>query len=304
MAQLTRFNIGQGSPANTFLAVWMAQEAGLYAAQGLDAKVVPMVGGRDCAPEFAAGRLQTMHIGMSSVVRANTAGADLVTIGSLSNIVRNTFFAAPRIKTAADLKGGKVGISSAGSESDPIVTMALARLGLKRSDVTLAEIGVNRLVPVRTGEVDATVLGEPHRSQAFAEGLLPLLDLFGEKIPWLYSGLVVSKRYLKENRGAVLGFMKATIEANRIAIHDAQRGKAVLARELNITDAKTLEATYQNFKAATPLNAELSIPGAENVVKFTVVPNASRNVEDYIDRSIGEELVKSGFIAEMDRKYA
>ena len=119
MAQLTRFSIGQGSPANTFLAVWMAQEAGLYAAQGLDAKVVAMVGGRDCGPEFAAGRLQTMHIGMSSVVRANTAGADLVTIGSLSNIVRNTFFAAPRIKSAADLEGGSVGISSAGSEAIP-----------------------------------------------------------------------------------------------------------------------------------------------------------------------------------------
>ena len=181
--------------------------------------------------------------------------------------------------------------------------MALARLGLKRSDVTFKEIGVNRLVPVRTGAVDATVLGEPHRSQALAEGLLPLIDLFGERIRWLYSGLVVSKRYLKENRGAVIGFMKATIEANRIAVHDAARGKAVLARELDITDAKTLDATYANFKAATPLNAELSLPGAENVVKYTVVANASPRVEDYIDRSIGEELVKSGFIAAMDKTY-
>lgn len=304
MAQLTRFNIGQGSPANTFLAVWMAQEAGLYAAQGLDAKVVPLVGGRDCAPEFAAGRLQSMHIGMSSVVRANTAGADLVTIGSLSNIVRNTFFAAPRIKSAADLKGGTVGISSAGSESDPIVTMALARLGLKRSDVTIKEIGVNRLVPVSTGTVDATVLGEPHRSQAFAEGVKPLLDFFGERIPWLYSGLVVSKSYLKSDRPAVLAFMKATIEGNRIAIKDMARAKKVLARELAITDAKTLDATFDNFKAATPLNAELSIPGAENIVKYTIIEGASRNVNDYIDPSIGDELIKSGFIAEMDRKYA
>lgn len=304
MAALTTFNIGQGSPANTFLAVWMAQEAGLYRAHGLDARVVPMVGGRDCAPEFAAGRLQAMHIGMSSVVRANTAGADLVTIGSLSNIVRNTFFAAPRIKSAADLKGGTVGISSAGSESDPIVTMALSRLGLKREDVTFKEIGVNRLVPVRTGQVDATVLGEPHRSQAFAEGIRPLLDLFGDKMPWLYSGLVVSRRYLREDRAAVLAFMKATIEANRIAIKDPARGKAVLARELSIADAKTLDATYENFKAATPLNAELSLPGAENVVKFTIVPNASKKVADYIDASIGEELVRSGFIAQMDAKYA
>lgn len=303
MAQLAAFNIGQGSPANTFLAVWMAQDAGLYAAQGLDAKIVPMVGGKDSATEFAAGRLQSMHIGMSSVVRANTAGADLATIGSLSNVIRNTFFAAPHIKAAADLKGGLVGISSAGSESDPIISLALGRLGLKREDVKLSEIGVNRLAAVRTGQVAATVLGEPHRSQAFEEGLKPLLDLFGEKVPWLYSGLVVSRRYLAQNRSHVLGFMKATIEGNRMAMADAGRGKAVLARELDMTDPKLIDSTYENFKVATPRNAELSLPGAQNVVTHTIIPNASKRVEDYIDASIGEELIRSGFIAEMDAKY-
>ena len=59
-----------------------------------------------------------MHIGMSSVVRANLAGRQLRCIGSLSNIVRNTMFAAAQIKTNAELKGATFGISSAGSESD------------------------------------------------------------------------------------------------------------------------------------------------------------------------------------------
>lgn len=303
MAQLATFNIGQGSPANTFLANWMAKEAGLYAAEGLDASIVPMVGGKDSATEFAAGRLQAMHIGMSSVVRANTAGADLVTVGSLSNVIRNTLFAAPHIKDAAALKGGIVGISSAGSESDPIVSLALGRLGLKREDVKIAEIGVNRLAAVRTGQVAATVLGEPHRTQAFQEGLRPLLDLLGEKVPWLYSGLVVSRRYLAQNRAQVLAFMRATIEGNRIAMADAGRGKALLARELGLTDPKLIDATYDNFKAATPRNAELSLPGAQNVVTHTIIANASKRVEDYIDPSIGEELVRSGFIARMDAKY-
>jgi ABC-type nitrate/sulfonate/bicarbonate transport system substrate-binding protein len=303
MAQLTRFAIGQGSPANTFLAVWMAQEADLYKAQGLDAYIVPMIGGKDSASEFAAGRLQAMHIGMSSVVRANTAGADLVTIGSLSNIIRNTLFAAPHIKSAAELKGGTVGISSAGSESDPIVSLALGRIGLKRDDVKIKEIGVHRLTAVQTGKVDATVLGEPHRTEAFEAGLLALLDLYGEKVPWLYSGLVVSRRYLREHRPEVLAFMKATIEGNRIAITDAARAKAVLARELDLTPPALIDATYDNFKAATPLNAELSRAGAGNVVAYNIVLNASRKVEDYTDPSVGEELVASGFIAEMDKKY-
>src|SRR6188768_4291781 len=42
---------------------------------------------------------------------------------------------------AADLKGGVIGVSTFGSESDSTVTLALARLGLTRSDVTLKEYG-------------------------------------------------------------------------------------------------------------------------------------------------------------------
>src|SRR5438309_387182 len=40
------FKVGEAAPANTFLAIWMAREAGLYDAQGLKLEIVHMVGGR------------------------------------------------------------------------------------------------------------------------------------------------------------------------------------------------------------------------------------------------------------------
>ena len=72
------FTVGKAAPANTFLAIWMAEDAGLYADQGLGFDIFPMVGGREAGPTLSAGRIQLMHIGMSSVIRANAAGADLV----------------------------------------------------------------------------------------------------------------------------------------------------------------------------------------------------------------------------------
>jgi ABC-type nitrate/sulfonate/bicarbonate transport system substrate-binding protein len=69
-------------------------------------------------------------------------------------------FSAPNVKVAADLKGGVIGISSGGSESDSTTTLALRRLGLTRQDVTVKEIGVDRLSALRAGQVAATVLGE------------------------------------------------------------------------------------------------------------------------------------------------
>lgn len=117
-AELTTFKVGEAAPANTFLAIWVAEAAGLYEAQGLKLEIVHMVGGRQSGPDLSSGRINLMHIGMSSVVRANVAGGHLRGIGSLSNVIRATMFAAPQINTDAALKGGIFGISSAGSESD------------------------------------------------------------------------------------------------------------------------------------------------------------------------------------------
>src|SRR6266436_339379 len=167
------FKAGISDPVNTVLAWYMAREAGFYAAQGLKVDIVNMHGGSRGAAELQAGRLDVMHVGLSSVIRVNRAGGDIRTIGSLSNVIRFTFFGAPGVKTAADLKGGIVGVSTFGSESDTTVTLALERLGLARTDITLKEYGggMRRLDAVKSGEIKATPLNEPIASLARAQGV-------------------------------------------------------------------------------------------------------------------------------------
>jgi ABC-type nitrate/sulfonate/bicarbonate transport system substrate-binding protein len=297
------FKVGEASPANTFFAIWMAQAAGLYVENGLDFDIVKMVGGSDTGPALSDGRIQLMHIGMSSVVRANAAGFNTVTIGSLSNVIRSTLFTAAGITSADQIKGGAVGISSAGSESELTTVVALEKLGLTRDDVTLKEIGTLRLAPLRAGEVVATMLGEPYRSEAFADGEHAIIDLLADRIPWLYSGLVVDKSYLAGNRDAVLRFMRATVEGNYLAVSDAARAKQVMARVLNIADQNNLDVTYDNFKTYTPLNAEPTREGGQAIIDTVIAPGASRNVDDYQDWSIHEELKAEGFFDAMAQKY-
>ncbi len=117
-AEMTRFKVGISEPVNTVLALWMAEAGGFYAAQGLAVEITSMNGGSRGAAELQAGRIDAMHVGLSSVVKLNEEGGDLRTIASLSNVIRFTFFTAPGVKTAADLKGGVVGVSAFGSESD------------------------------------------------------------------------------------------------------------------------------------------------------------------------------------------
>src|SRR5258707_9913941 len=129
----------------------MARDAGFYSALGLKVDIVNMNGGSRGAAELQAGRLDAMHVGLSSVIRVNRAGGDIRSIGSLSNVIRFAFFSAPGVKTAADLKGGVVGVSTFGSESDSTVTLAMQRLGLTRNDVIVKEYG-RRIPHLQAGE--------------------------------------------------------------------------------------------------------------------------------------------------------
>ena len=182
-AEITRFKVGISEAVNTVLALWMAEAGGFYAAQGLAVEIINMNGGSRGAAELEAGRIDAMHVGLSSVVKLNEAGGDLRTIASLSNVVRFTFFAAPGVRTPADLKGGTVGVSAFGSESDSTVTLALSRLGLKRTDVAFKEYGggMRRLEALKAGEIAATAINEPVASLAREQGVYPMVDLVAEK---------------------------------------------------------------------------------------------------------------------------
>jgi ABC-type nitrate/sulfonate/bicarbonate transport system substrate-binding protein len=124
--QLLQIKAGISDPVNTVLAWYMARAAGLYAAQGLNVEILNMNGGSRGAEELQAARLDVMHVGLSSVVKVNQAGGNLRVIGSLSNVIRFTFFSAPGVKTAfsAAASTGDTQISPGrGVESAPLKLM-------------------------------------------------------------------------------------------------------------------------------------------------------------------------------------
>lgn len=294
---------GISDAVNTVLAWYMARAAGFYGEQGLNVGIINMNGGSKGAEELQAGRIDVMHVGLSSVIRVNKAGGDLRVIGSLSNVIRFTFFSAPGVNTAADLKGGVVGVSTFGSESDSTVTLALQKLGLSRNDVTIKEYGggLRRLQAVKSGEIKATAINEPLSSLAREQGVKVLVDLVPDQIPWLFSGIVVRRDDIAARRDLLKRFLKASIEGNYLALTDAKRAKEVLAKELKIGSAKVLGITYDDFKAQSPPNLEPSVEGAQNILKQ--FPDADQKIADYIDSSLLDALKKDGFFTAMQQKY-
>jgi NitT/TauT family transport system substrate-binding protein len=302
---LTPFKVGVSDAVNTVLPVWMAEAGGFYAANGLKVEVINMGGGSRGAQELEAGRIDLMRVGLSSVVQANRSGGDLRLIASMSNVIRFVVVTAPGVKTAADLKGGTIGVSTFGSESDSTITLALERLGLTRADVTVKEYGggSRRLAAVKSGEIKATAINEPTTSQAREQGVNVMIDLAAEQIPWLFSGVVLRRGDVVAKRDVATRFLKAVIEGNYLALTDAKRAKEVLAKELKLSDQKIVDISYDDFKEQSPPNMEPSVKGAENVIAQTAA-SGSRNLADYIDSSILDDLKKTPFFATLQQKYS
>jgi NitT/TauT family transport system substrate-binding protein len=299
----TKLKVGISDPVNTVLAIWMADAAGFYAANDLTVEVTNMNGGSRGAAEVEAGRIDLMHVGLSSVIRLNRGGADLRIIAALANVIRFAFVAAPDVKTAAQLKGSVVGVSTFGSESDSTVTLALKRLGLSRDDVVLKEYGggTQRLAALKSGEIKATAVNEPFSSMAREQGVNVLVDLVPEHIPWLFTALVVKRQTIAARRDALSRFIQATAEGNYLALTNEKLAKEVLSRQAGIIDPKILDIGYNDFKLLSPPNIEPTDAAAKNVlVQF---PDASQRVEDYIDGSVLDGLRKNGVFTALQQKY-
>jgi len=297
------FKVGISEPVNTVLAIWMAEAAGLYAERGLAVEIVNMNGGSRGAAELAAGRIDAMHVGLSSVVRLNREGRDLRIVAALANVIRFTFFSAPGVRDAAGLKGGVVAVTTFGSESDTVATLMLRRLGLARDDVTVKEYGSaqRRIAALRSGEIQATALNEPFASLARERGLHVLLDLVPERIPWLFTAIVVRRSALAERRDVLTRFIRATAEGNAIALADEARAKSVLAAKTNIRDAKILDISYRDFEALSPADIAPTKSAADNIL--AQFPGASLNHGEYIDLSILDALNKDDVFTALQQKY-
>jgi NitT/TauT family transport system substrate-binding protein len=307
-AELQEIKVGLAALVNTALPLYLAEDGGFYAAQGLKLSTPDMGGGSKGAQALKTGAIQVMHVGLSGTVDSNAKGDDLRVIASLSNVIRFVFFSDPKVKNAADLKGGIIGVSSFGSESDSAATLALKQLGLSRSDVTLKEVGGSpqRLAAIKSGAIKAAAVNEPALTLAREQGFNPMVDLLAAHTPWLFTGLTVSKSYLDSHRDELRRFLIATIEGAYLGMTDPVRAKAIITKYYKLTDPKIVDITYNDFKEQMPRHAMPTREASQNVIdqlKAFGVPLKSTKIEDYVDTGILDGLDKDGTLAALDKKY-
>jgi NitT/TauT family transport system substrate-binding protein len=308
-AQNTRIAAGYASLSSAQLPLWMAKEKGIFARNGLDVQPVLLTGVTPIMALLAADTPITQIAGIG-IVNSTIGGSDAVMIAGGTVTLDWWLMSRPEIKTAAQLKGGSVAVSTFGTASDFIARFALQKIGLvPDKDVSMIQLGdpLMRQAALEGNRVQATVHVAPSTFAAQKKGFNLLADVAALGLPYQHTGVATTRRYIKDNPEIVRAFVKSYVEAVYQLKSDRKSGIAVLAKYMRgIKDRDILETTYDRAVAdhIMPRKQYPTLPGIKMILDSLAVkdPRAAKaKPEDFVDMRFIKELDESGFI---DRLYA
>ncbi|HEY2918693.1 MAG TPA: ABC transporter substrate-binding protein [Candidatus Binatia bacterium] len=237
------------------LSLWVAKDAGYFDEQGLDVRMLLIRGGSLAVQLLVTGQSPIGLIGGTSAAYAYLQGnKDVVVISRLQNVMAYTLGAKPEIQKPEDIKGKKLAVSRFGSTSDFVAEYALKHLGLKKTDVTMIQIGLesDRLLAMQRGDISLSVFSPIITPVVKKAGMRILLDLEELKVPYLLTGHGTTRSFLEKNRSLVVKFMKASILAIKRIKNDRPFAEKVLAKYVRTSDLESVRTALEHQAKILP----------------------------------------------------
>jgi len=255
--------ISYSNPIADFLPLWIAADDGTFAANGIEAEFQAIASAQGVAA-LVAGQTQVAAIGGSEILSAAAGGADLAVLANLVPVYPHLFEAAPDIKTADDLKGKRVGVSSIGSSSDIATRVLLRRIGIDPDkDVTIVAVGSTdtRTAALLSGAIQAAVTLVPDTLLVEDKGFKPLYDLGALKLPASQTVIAVTRSFLGSRRDVAQRVIDSVVTGTAHLRRDRALAIATLKKWLKSNDDRAMAAAYDKY--ALPVIPVLPFPTVE-----------------------------------------
>ena len=284
--------------------MWYAFEKGIFKSNGLEVDMQAISGGAQTSAALLANQIQIAQFGGAEALSANAGGADLVVVANMAPVYPYILYAQKTIKTVADLKGKKIGVSNKGGSSDIATRAALKANGLDPDkDVTITAVGshANRTAALLNGSIDAGVDDPPEDQDLVKAGLNAVIDIASQKLPAANTGIIVQRSYLTANKDTVQAYIDATVQARAAMAKDKEGSIAVLQKYFKITETESPTHAYNFFiGGASPVTPVYPAPGVEQFKDAVTIlgPDNDKIKTVDISKMIDTSLVKSA----QDRK--
>ena len=306
-AQHSKITVGYGSISAAQLPVWVAKEAGIFGKNGLDVQLVFFKGSTTAVMALLSRETPVSQVTGPPIVNANLRGGDAVFVAGGAVIIDYWLMSRPDIKSAEQLKGGSIAVSTFGGQSEFVSRIALKKLGLTPGkDVTMVQIGVpaDRLIAAETGRVRAALLNAPDSFIGEKKGLYTHAYV---SLPSQSTGVATTRRFIRENPDLVRKYVRAQIEAVHRIKTDRELALRVLVKYLGAQDKQILDRTYEDISSDQKLPSKQypTLEGLKAIIDPLAETDAKARAakpEDFVDITFVRELDQSGYTDSLYKK--
>ncbi len=160
---LERVILGEASTALA-TPVWIADTNGYFRAEGLDVTVRHFEVGKEALAEMLQGKVDVATAAATPIVLTSFSRRDFILFANISYVDNDCKIMARRdreIRTAADLKGKTVGVST-GTSGEYFLDAFLAHYAVSREKLVIRDLNQSDMADaLARGDVDAVVTFEP-----------------------------------------------------------------------------------------------------------------------------------------------
>ena len=271
-------------------------DEGIFAKQGIELRMLLVSPGTQGVPKLLAGEIDIFLGNSEPVVRAIALERQRLAVIASLGPDQFFFFSHPSIRRAEELRGKRIGSSTAGASADRNTKMALKKLGLApERDVQIVYTGhqnsFDRLKVLAQGNVDATVGGAEallELGQA-ADKVHRLLDLSDLGIYVSGADISVKRDSLERRRDAMQRFIRALEEGYRLAKSRPDLVRRTYQKYLKPESSAALDWMVKEYGDAKtsgrPLPDRRAIESHIAEMKLKQ-PNVPTDMALYIDESL------------------
>ena len=165
-----------GKTALYYLPLTICERLGYFKEQGLDVTINDFRGGAQSLQALVGGSVDVVTGAYEHTIRMQAKGQDIravIELGRFPGIVVGLRKdKAASYKSAADLKGAKIGVSAPGSSTNFFVMYLMSKAGLKPADASYIGVGIgpSAVAAMKKGEIDALSNLDPMMTKLEQDG--------------------------------------------------------------------------------------------------------------------------------------
>ena len=276
------------------LAVFVAQEEGLYAKRGLAVEVSFTPNSQALREGIAKGSFEIASSGIDNAVYVvEVAKVDVVIVAGGDDGM-NQLIVRPEIHAYEDLRGKTVLVDATNTAYAFQLYKMLELNGVKRGEYTVVSKGgtPQRLAALREDKTNAaSMLNLPWNIAAEKEGFHSLGTAVQALGPYQGTGIWVRRDWAAANADTLVKYLQATIEGLRWAKDPSSRTAAatILARHLKIEQNLAVAALERAFApdGGLAVDARFDLTGFRNTLalRAEIEGGPPQPPEKYLDLS-------------------